>query len=332
MVSIEKLGGEYLVKLPFDHFSLNVLLSLTKSDDFKSFLLVDYESANASWFDFFNVEYKKIDTHTYILPANHIKLIAKDTVKKAIILLCSESYQSLSSKLNTKIQGIIKDIRGTVSKSGELRVSVTQNLPIELSILVTDSEVFFSFRDKKFIYTILSFFVYREMSLLPNEFEVEKLSLILSSINIDRNAYLEFTQFGKCFLPNKVKLSIKVWGDGKVEYFTLSYSRGRWSMNPNNSNRGALNFVHKFLLFFFDRATEIYNKYIYSRFYSFLDKIGNFFSNLFKVYWVKELIIVAFFIVVIYLMLKSKWVSLLVLLYLVWFLYEKFVIFLLFKR
>ena len=327
MVLVEKVEGEYLVKVPLDLFSLSILLSLTKSDDFKSFVLMDYEYANTNWFDFLGVEYKKLDKNTYLLPGSAVSLIAKDTVKRGKILLCSESYQSLSSKLSTKVQSAIKEVRA----KSELRVSSTSSLPVELTIWISEDGITFSFRDKRFVYAIFAFYVYRKLSLIPTEFQVESLSLILSEINITDKTIFRFTKLGKCFLPGKVMLSLELLNDGRMQYFTLTYARNRWSIKPNNSARGALNFLHKFFLLAYDFISGLYDKYIYSRFHSFIDSLMISVSGVLNVYWVKDLTIILFFVVIVFLMLKSKLVFLLVLIYLLWVVYKRFIVFILFR-
>ncbi len=327
MVLVERVEGEYIVRMPLDLFSLNILLSLTKSDDFKSFVLIDYESANTGWFDFFGVEYKKLDKNTYLVSGNAVSLIARDTVKRGKILLCSESYQSLSSKVSTKVQSAIKEVRA----KDELRVSSTSSLPVELTIWISGSVITFSFRDKRFVYDILSFYVYRKLSLVPTEFQVESLSLVLSEISISNKTIFRFAKLGKCFLPGKVALSLEVLSDGKIQYFVLTYSRKRWNIKPNNSAKGALNFLHKFFLLIYGFIYSLYERYIYSRFHYFIDGLGSRFSRTFGFYWVRDLGILIFFAVLVYFMLKSRFVFLLGFIYLLWVIYKRFVVFVLFR-
>ncbi len=259
MIVIEKYGGEYTLICDYFPQLPNVIEILTKNEDLKSFVLLDYVSSNANFFEVIDgVNYKKFASRSYIVDGKDLKVISKDNIFSGEIMLCSEPFKSLSSKSSLN----------------------QEYLPWEYKVKITQDKVIFTFRKYDYIALILAFIIINRISSKFDEISVSSLGLALDELipNSSR-VEIEFVEFGKLILPHKIVISMKVSYDDGTRFYSIYLSKGKWTVKSNNLRKGATNFLHYlFLIVFYfikNRLSElkynsIFSKFLSTEFFTFL--------------------------------------------------------------
>lgn len=228
VVEIHKVQGEYFAKFPHDNWSNRILLSLADNEEFKSFILKDYISANQKFFDLKEIRHKKLDNGLIVVDGSEIFYLANDNVFSGEVMLVSESFSSLSSKPWITLS----------------------SLPNDFLLKIKEKEVEIIYRNPTYSLKIISFLLLRKIGIIPSNFHVDMMyPELFGTIHSDSTVTkVEMVKFSRYILPHKIVFSILVTSDGNKNYYMLNFSRNKWRVKSANSQEGAVNILHKFLL------------------------------------------------------------------------------------
>lgn len=241
LAEVVKQNGEYIAKLKHDHWITKIILHISENEEFKSFVMEDCISSNKNFFDINGVEYKKFN-NIIVLDGKEIRVLSSDNISTGKIYLSSESYQSIS-----------------------LRRSITpSSLAYDYYIDIKKDGIKINYRNKRYTLKILAFLILREIGILPSETQVESLySTLQDVIQSDFNHLtLEIVKFSRYVFPHKVELSFELNLDNTKNYYLLTHTRRGWRIKSINTNKGAVNTIHKLTLnsyYWLQEQTERYS-------------------------------------------------------------------------
>lgn len=309
MVKVEKLEGEYHFTSPYDPWINVAAASISESLEFKTFILENFISSNSKLINLSKDEnYKKINESIVLLSGENFKFLLTDNIYRGILTLVSESFQSLSTK----------------------KLTNTENLAQDYKMIIDKDKVKAIYRNPQYTLRLISFFIYRKIGITPSELLIEKLSLILKEIiptNLEK-LELKVVRFSKYFLPNKVILSIEVITDSRKNYYLLTYKNKRWNIKSINLQKGSVNLIHKLLI----ESTEYIKNILESQ--NWLTQLS------YKVKTIIDFIstssflkysLVTLVVIILAYFIRIKFLLLLLLLYLVWIIYKRTCLFIIFK-
>ncbi|MFN4245362.1 MAG: hypothetical protein ACK4F9_04345 [Brevinematia bacterium] len=312
IVEIEKNQGEYVASFKYDIWASRIILHLANNEDLKTFVLEDCISSNKEFLELKKLNHKKLN-NTIILDGKEIQLVANDNILKGKIFLVPISYSNLSEKKSLDIS----------------------SLPTDFSIEFNENNVKVIYRNPEYSSKIIAFLLLREIGIIPSEFHVDSLAITISNIipRNDRYIKVEMVKFGKFILPHKITLSILIKSYDGQTYQMLSFSKNKWKTQSINSQKGAINFIHKILLNTYEYVTYQSSKIIdnYSWIKSFLIKISKTLEKISKTNLLKWFITIMLFSIGIYIMTKLGIFLIIILIYFIYFFTKRLLIYINFK-
>ncbi|MEN2998614.1 MAG: hypothetical protein ABDH28_06235 [Brevinematia bacterium] len=308
LLEITKPQGEYIAEFSYDPWVSKIILCLTNNEEFKSFVLENYISANKNFLELKNVLHHRINDNLIILDGKEINFIANDNIFLGKITLVSESFSSL--RLKTEIN--------------------TSLLPQDYTMEIKNNKVEITYRNPVYSLKILSFLLLRKIGIIPSEIHIESLyPSLFEVIPLDSKfVRVDIVKFSRYILPHKVTFSISVSTD-TTNYYSLVYSKGKWRIRSSNFQKGAVNQFHKFILNLYHSITELWEKTLEK--WKWLNTIQQFLKQVRKKKLVKMFFILASIGFLTYLMLKSKLVFILVTMYFLYLLLIRISLYINFK-
>ncbi|MCX8029035.1 MAG: hypothetical protein N2712_03470 [Brevinematales bacterium] len=227
VIEIYKRNGEYQVNFKYDEWISKLVLFLSENEEFKSFVLEDYVSANKNFFDVSGIEYKTVGD-VILVDGKCIETIANDNIVRGKIYLSSERYHYLVSRPSVSIL----------------------SLPYDYCMTIEDEDVKIEYRDPKYTLKVISFLMLRSVGVIPSYFHIENMVSSLKEIfNSDAKFIrVEIVKFSRYVLPHKVEFSILVIVDDRKNYYSLTLRRNIWKVRSINSENGSVNIIHKIIL------------------------------------------------------------------------------------
>lgn len=228
MIEIFKENGEYVIKVPEDTWINRILPTLMDNEDLKTIILENYTSSNKNFFETKSINFVK-KNNLILVDGKNLDYISHDNVFEGKIHVVSQNFSSLVQKSN---------------------IPPISSLPVDFSIEIEKKHIKIRYRNFMYTSKAIAFFILRNFGIIPSEFHIDSIHHNLTGIIPQNTSYvkIELVKYSKYILPHKIIFSIVVSYDDNKYYYTLTLSKNKWKIQSTNTQKGCLNFFHKFLV------------------------------------------------------------------------------------